>query len=218
MARELKHFALMRVFVTMLAVAAGPIAANAQDISGALPSKTWSCAGNTWVLNGVELRFLERGLLSMALGGQVLPAGCYWYDPMSGMIGREGAAPGGDIPAGLEIGGPLRPDASNGDSNIFLNGREMTRMEVASFRKLGATFTRGRYWMNQQGIGGREGQPAEFQLYAAAAHERAPVQPAPRRRQGGSNHLYNSNNSYGGIQGDCVYMSSGNFSYMGSGC
>lgn len=221
MSYKLTRLPLTGVCLTLFAVSAGPIEGSAQGVAITPPPKTWSCTGNKWVLNGTELGFIERGVLSLALGEQVLPTGCYWYDPTSGMIGREGAPPGGDIPAGLEIGGPLRSDASNGDSNIFLNGREMTKMEVMTLRKMGATFTSGRYWMNQQGIGGREGQPAEFQL-SAAAQEAPPAQakqqPSQSQSKSHTEHLYQSGTSYGGVQGDCVYISTPSGGFMGSGC
>jgi hypothetical protein len=199
----------------MVALALAPISANGQGSGGDTPGKTWSCEGNVWVFNGVELGMLERGRLVLVLGGQTLPAGCYWYDTVSGMIGREGEGPAADLLAGLELGGPLRADASNGRSGIFLNGREITATEVENFTRLGATLMAGRYWMNPDGRGGREDKPASFQLSAG----QDPT-PAPLRSQSGesSDHLYQSGDTHGGVQGKCVFMSGPTFSYMGEGC
>src|SRR5262249_39097475 len=63
-------------------------------------------------------------------GGFQLPPGRYWYDRLSGLAGQEGQGAAAVLPAGLDLGGPLAPDASNGASGVFLNGRELTTVEV----------------------------------------------------------------------------------------
>jgi len=87
---------------------------------------------------------------------------------------------------------------------------------------MGIPLTSGWYWMNQQGIGGREGEPAEFQLVSAAAQEQAFAQATQRRRQSQPNsrgeYLNNSPNGYGGIQGGCAHVSSGDLTIMTPGC
>lgn len=192
-----------------------PIPSGAQGSSAPAPETTWSCEGNVWVFNGVELDMIERGKLALFLGGHPLPPGCYWYDTVSGMVGREGEGPAADLQPGLELGGPLRADASHGDSGVFVNGRELTSVELDSFKQLGAALTTGRYWMNPEGRGGREGKTASFQL--SANQEQAPS-PSRSQSSSSSDHLYQSGDTHGGIQGKCVFMSGPNFSYMGEGC
>src|SRR5260221_5582259 len=55
-----------------------------------------------------------------------LPNGSYWYDYVSGEWGVAGRGRSCKIRPGLELGGPLMPDASKGKTGIFVNGREIT--------------------------------------------------------------------------------------------
>jgi hypothetical protein len=196
--------------------------ALAQERAAIAAPKPQPCEGNGWVFNGVGLGALERATLSLALGQETLPAGCYWYDSFSGMVGVQGGPPAGDLPAGMHLGGPLRADASNGNTGIFLNGREATKLEVENLKKFGVKLGIGRYWMNEQGIGGREGRPAEFKLDRAQGIETAPTQEAKsssdRAKVNASDHLYQSGQTHGGIQGNCVFISGPGYSFMGEGC
>ena len=66
---------------------------------------------------------------------------------------------------GLRLGGPLAPDASRGNSQVFINGRELMVGEVRALQQACRTAVlRGRYWVNAQGVGGVEGGPALFNL------------------------------------------------------
>jgi len=94
-----------------------------------------------------------------ALGLPAVP-GVYWYDRTSGFIGHVGAPVEGQIMPGLPIGGPaLRADASNGNTGVFINGRELTQIEVAALSRQGQV-RQGRWWMNAYGVFGAEGGPA----------------------------------------------------------
>lgn len=192
----------------------------AQPIEVPLPKKNWSCSVNGWVFNGTELGFMDRAKLSMALKGQVLPGGCYWYDTVSGLIGHEGGPAVGALVPGLGLGGPLRADASHGDTGVFINGREVTPLEVQYLKNGRIAIRKGRYWLNAQGIGGKEGGAAEFRISdAAQQNARAQQRQGNRaRNQVGDDHYYQSGNTYGGVQGGCVYMGGSDFSYIGSGC
>lgn len=197
------------------------VPAVGQEMGDRRTENASSCEGNVWVFNGVELGFLDRGKLALMLGDRVLPSGCYWYDKASGMFGIEGQPPAGDLPPGVDLGGPLRADASHGASGVFLNGREVTTTELQNLKKFGVALGAGRYWINSQGVGGREGSSAEFQLSASAAApaHRPPASPGRSRAGAGSNdQLYQSGDTYGGVQGNCVFMSGPGFSYMGEGC
>jgi hypothetical protein len=101
-----------------------------------------------------------------------IAAGRYWYDPVSGAWGREGGPIAGQIFANLRLGGPLRADASNGTSRVFINGRELTMVEVYGLQRACNTpVYRGRYWVNAQGRGGIEGGPAIFNLAACGQQQ-----------------------------------------------
>ena len=61
---------------------------------------------------------------------RIIP-GDYWYDKMNGSWGQKGGPAEGFIVAGLNLGGPLREDASNGDTGVFINDRQLHRVDVA---------------------------------------------------------------------------------------
>src|SRR5262245_31224530 len=97
------------------------------------------------------------------------PAGHYWYDDISGACGIEGYGTGGFLPAGLHLGGPLRPDASGGMTQIFVNGRELTDVEVAFLEHLtGVQIPPGRYFVDGAGNAGLEGGPVLINLVQLA--------------------------------------------------
>lgn len=56
--------------------------------------------------------------------GAAPPPGRYWYDPRSGLYGYWGREAAGYIRPGHDFG-PLSPRASDGNTGIFLNGREI---------------------------------------------------------------------------------------------
>jgi len=101
---------------------------------------------------------------------QDLPGPSHWYDPTSGAWGVAGGPALGFAPPGLEWGGKLRADASNGDTGVFVNGRELHRVDVALLMQI-TTVIPGRYWVNAIGDYGFEGGPklGNFVLLIQAA-------------------------------------------------
>jgi hypothetical protein len=143
-----------------------------------------------------------------------IQSGAYWYDPVSGLWGPQGGPPAGQILPGLPLGGPLRADASNGDTGVFINGREIHALELGYLRRLFGDVPRGRYWLSPQGIGGVEGGPPAFDLTAVA------------RRAAGSAGAGNTSGAidrgpFGswGSDGKCWYVAvPDGSSYMPPGC
>lgn len=137
-----------------------------------------------------------------------IPDGFYWYDPHSGLWGFEGGPAAGRILPYLELGGPLRADASGGGTGVFVNGRELHLLEVYYLWQLFGVVIPGHYWLNADGIGGYEGGPPLFDLAAAAA------------QAGGSGYTYRGPGGLMGSDGNCFYYNDPETgsSYMPPGC
>jgi hypothetical protein len=109
---------------------------------------------------------INRALLSddhlRALEAQYhyrLPDGRYWYDKVSGAWGMEGGPTVGFTLPGLDLGGPLRADASNGNTRVFINGRELHYLDVLGLQQIVGQVYPGRYWVDAHGYCGLEGGP-----------------------------------------------------------
>jgi len=147
------------------------------------------------IINGTQLPAKDIQSLERSYGVPLQP-GRYWYDKMSGLWGYAGQSTAGQIYPGLQLGGQLKANASNGNTGVFINGRDLPMIEVQYLQQLGTVY-KGRYWMNAQGVGGVEGGPAIFDLGAAA-----------RQRSGGG--LYGGNSrttpfGHIGSDGKCSY-------------
>ena len=107
-------------------------------------------------VNALEQKFRVR-----------IPDGDYWYDRVSGAWGVEGGPTAGFILPGLNLGGPLRADASKGRTGVFVNGRELHTFDVQALQRITPVY-RGRFWVDAQGNGGYEGGKAFFNLIQLA--------------------------------------------------
>jgi hypothetical protein len=83
-------------------------------------------------------------------------AGSYWYDAKSGLWGLAGQPAAGFLFAGHDFGA-LAPDASKGESGVWLNGRHMPMVEVQFFASITGPILPGRYWLDGTGNVGYEG-------------------------------------------------------------
>lgn len=108
------------------------------------------------IVNGRELTDQDRKMFLDTYKVEPAP-GEYWYDAKSGLWGLAGGPAAGFLLAGHSLG-KLEASASNGDSEISLNGRRMQLQEVLAFSNLlGGPILPGRYWLDGEGNYGYEG-------------------------------------------------------------
>lgn len=98
-----------------------------------------------------------------------IPDANYWYDPTLGAWGARGQPTMGFISPGLDLGGPLRPDASAGGTAVFVNGRELPPPDLMALQRITGPVPPGRYFITAQGLAGYEGGPAQWDLAALAS-------------------------------------------------
>ncbi len=107
------------------------------------------------VVNGQPLTMQQ----AVAYGIQLAP-GRYWYDPVSGFWGIEGRGYVDQAQPFMQIGGPLRRNASNGNTGVLVNGREIVHAELAQLQAVCGVVPPGQYWLNHELLAGPIGGPA----------------------------------------------------------
>lgn len=101
-----------------------------------------------------------------ALYGVDVAGNRFWYDKLSGAWGYEGLPPAGQVAPFMNIGGPLSADASNGESNVTVNGRRLHHSEIRYLIQQFGSVVPGRYYLFANGNYGFEGGPVLGNLWA----------------------------------------------------
>ncbi|XP_015064822.1 extra-large guanine nucleotide-binding protein 1-like [Solanum pennellii] len=110
-------------------------------------------------VNGKRLSLRELfDLQSCAYPPKKLRPGKYWYDKVSGLWGKEGHKPCQIISPQLAVGDIIKKDASKGNTNIVINNREITQLELYML-KLAGINCEGNvcFWLSADGSCQEEG-------------------------------------------------------------
>ncbi|KAJ8572305.1 hypothetical protein K7X08_008816 [Anisodus acutangulus] len=110
-------------------------------------------------VNGKRLSLRELvDLQSCAYPPKKLKPGKYWYDKVSGFWGKEGHKLCQIISPQLAVGDTVKKDASNGNTNILINNREIMQVELYML-KLAGINCEGNvcFWLSADGSCQEEG-------------------------------------------------------------
>ncbi len=124
------------------------------------------------VINNIVLNETKVQEIISTYGVEPLP-GRYWYDKVSGLYGVEGYDAYGYMYAGHDFG-ELSRNASNGNSGVIINGRDLSATEWAVWSYiLGYYIQTGAYWFDDKGNAGYEGYDVPLVNLFTAAQQNA---------------------------------------------
>ncbi|CAM6049014.1 unnamed protein product [Sphagnum compactum] len=85
--------------------------------------------------------------------------GKYWYDSVTGFWGKDGCRPDRRISPTLKLGGPLMEKASKGNTQVYMNSRELGKIELTVLKMAGVHCLPGTHlWVAEDGSYREEGQ------------------------------------------------------------
>ena len=185
---------------------ASPAAGGAGEPAAAAASNGTGVYINERLVSQTELDMLKRAY------GKGPPAAHYWYDPRSGLYGIWGYEAGGYIRAGHEFG-QLPANASNGNTGVFINGRQLNMNEAMYLKNTFGAVYQGRWWLDGTGNFGQEGNEQPLGNLVAMLQ-------AAQRSGGGGEYRWRDeiNRSSGGAVNGCVWVNSPGSTYSSSGC
>jgi len=114
-------------------------------------------AAGAAVVNGVQITPEKIEDIQKRYGIRIAN-GDYWYDRVSGAWGYTGGPTVGQVYPFMDLGGPLKPNASNGNTGVFINGRQLHIQDVLALRQITVVIP-GKYWCDAYGNIGFEGGP-----------------------------------------------------------
>ena len=159
------------------------------------------------IINGNELSSLQLAQLETRYKVKA-QAGNYWYDSESGLYGMVGQAAYGFMYPNHNFG-ELDRSASNGNTGVLVNGRELPQAEwVVWSQVLGYWIQQGSYWFDSNGNAGYVGNPTPVvNLYSAASQNAYSGNSA----EGGGfwSTRFSAGNSYAGNQTGYVSLPGG---------
>jgi hypothetical protein len=195
-------------------VGQAPTSASQPATNASQPMATGKQIAARVVINGNALSAQDIETLEKLYRVKPQP-GNYWYDSKSGLYGAVGQPAAGFMYPGHELG-PLAPDASGGNTGVFINGREQTAQEVQVLSYLAHTqVLPGRYWLDAKGNAGYEGNPVPVgNLFAAARAAQQGGGAATGVGSGGGDNFWSTRFSAGNYNSD---NSAGYISLPGGG-
>lgn len=189
--RHFAHPALVALVTLTTFIAACSAGEPAADDGGAAPGSAAAPVAaaapgqRRVIVNGQALDARTLNQLETLYHLQIAD-GSYWYDPVSGAAGPAGGPTLTFILPGLGLGGPLRADASNGNTGVFVNGRELPAYDLAGLTRIVGYIAPGRYFLDAMGNAGAEGGPPTVNLLVAG------------QRSGGGGGWYSNSAQAGG--------------------
>lgn len=114
--------------------------------------------GKRVMINDYCLTAEEIQTLSKDFGIQFYE-GNFWYDANSGAWGYKAGPTAGYLADNLPIRYPLRSDASNGQTGIYVNGRQLPLQDLVDLQQAFPTIFQGYYWLDGLGNFGLIGGP-----------------------------------------------------------
>jgi hypothetical protein len=118
-------------------------------------------------INGKELT-RDQVMALAATYGPIPARGRYWYDARSGAWGIEGREAAGFLLPGHDFG-PMSPDASHGNTGVFINGRQINLIEAVRLQQTFGAVYPGHWWLDgRTGYYGLEGNPMPLGNIVAA--------------------------------------------------